>query len=151
MLLHDLLVLALVKVPLGLVAEVVAVLILRHPLSLLEISFVVDFLIPNPWLLFSNLVARLIFFVVRISDALQLIILDLMASLECLDGRKPLLGIKLHQVLLSRSIEVPIGLSSWTSIVLMTALAGSSVVLPICSKVLSSVGALVVRCTLLDS
>lgn len=57
MLLHHLLVLAFIEVPLGLVAKVVAVLSLRHPLSLLEISFVVDFLIPDPWLLFSNLVA----------------------------------------------------------------------------------------------
>ena len=74
-----------------------------------------------------------------------------MASLESLDGREPLLGIKLHQVLLSRSINVPIGFRTWASIVLQTALAGNRVLLPICSKSLSSVPAIIVRCTLLDS
>ena len=101
MLLLHLLVLALVKVPLGLVTEVGAALVLGHPLTLLEISFVVGFLISNPWLLFSNLVAVLILFVVRISDPLQLIVLNLMARLESLNRGKPLLGIQLHQVLLS--------------------------------------------------
>ena len=101
MLLLHLLVLALVKVPLGLVTEVGAALVLGHPLTLLEISFVVGFLISNPRLLFSNLVAVLILFVVRISDPLQLIVLNLMARLESLNRGKPLLGIQLHQVLLS--------------------------------------------------
>ena len=96
-----LLVLALVEVPLCLVTKVGATLVLGHPLTLLEISFVVGFLISNPWLLFSNLVAVLIFFVVRISDPLQLVVLNLMARLESLNRGKPLLGIELHQVLLS--------------------------------------------------
>ena len=101
LLLHNLFVLSLVELPLGLVTEVGATLVLGHPLTLLEISFVVGFLISNPWLLFSNLVAVLIFFVVRISDPLQLIVLNLMARLESLNRGKPLLGIELHQVLLS--------------------------------------------------